>query len=91
MVKVILEFKNSHHYVHNIEKTDLYCPLCGKREIWVELGQGDYYQGSSYYCTSCISHHNLDSSHTEDQEAYINMIKQIKESKAIIPTTPIGG
>jgi hypothetical protein len=32
---------------------DLFCPNCGKKEVWVEEGGGDYYVGNQYICTAC--------------------------------------
>lgn len=33
--------------------TELYCPNCGKRDVWVEDGDGDYYAGPDYGCKAC--------------------------------------
>jgi transposase-like protein len=35
--------------------TDLYCPECGKHDVWQEGGEGDYYVGSEYICVDCKS------------------------------------
>jgi len=31
----------------------LFCPHCGKKEVWVEQGGGDYYVGVQHICTAC--------------------------------------
>lgn len=31
-------------------ETELYCPGCGKKGLWVEAGDGDYYQGPLHWC-----------------------------------------
>lgn len=36
-----------------VDITDEYCPGCGKQTVFIEQGEGDYYQGPSYYCKSC--------------------------------------
>lgn len=40
-------------------KTELFCPSCGKQEVWDERGQGDYYQGTTLFCLACNSFFNL--------------------------------
>ena len=36
-----------------VEQTDLHCPECGQKTVYVEVGLGDYYQGPTYYCKEC--------------------------------------
>jgi transposase-like protein len=33
--------------------TDYYCPNCGKQNVFVEEGEGDYYTGPTHYCNTC--------------------------------------
>jgi hypothetical protein len=34
--------------------TDIkYCPNCSGCNVWVESGEGDYYQGPEYLCIDC--------------------------------------
>ena len=35
------------------EKIDLFCPHCGKQDIWQEQSSGDYYVGENYLCEAC--------------------------------------
>lgn len=37
------------------EKLSLYCPNCGKQEVWHDTGPGDYYTGERYMCKSCAA------------------------------------
>lgn len=88
-MKVILEFKNSHHYEREYEKTEYYCPLCGKQDIWEEQGPGDYYQGPDYLCVNCNSSHSL--IHSSGCEgACANVASQIKSNTTATPTTKRG-
>lgn len=43
-------------------KTDLFCPYCGKQDMWQEHGDtGDFYLGVSTNCESCTRvTHTLD-------------------------------
>jgi len=36
-----------------VELSELFCPNCGKQEVYIEAGEGDYYQGPGHYCKSC--------------------------------------
>jgi len=39
-----------------IIKLDLFCPLCGAREVHLdEEDSGDYYAGTWHYCFACHS------------------------------------
>lgn len=49
----------------SFEKQDLFCPSCGKQELWRECGEGDYYKGADYLCLGCESLHHLDSSNND--------------------------
>lgn len=31
----------------------LFCPHCGRKEVWVEQGGGDYYVGVQHICAVC--------------------------------------
>ena len=46
-------------YGDDIEKTDIFCPNCGKQNIWVAVGEGDYYEGPTHYCLDCRYHFGL--------------------------------
>lgn len=44
----------SHKYTEAWEKTDFYCPNCGKRGVWSVAG-GDMYVGPQHICVDCES------------------------------------
>lgn len=35
------------------EKTPFYCPICGERRVWREVGPSDYYAGPRILCVRC--------------------------------------
>lgn len=41
------------NHTKTYEKTNHYCPSCGKRETWTDNGAGDYYEGPTFLCTNC--------------------------------------
>ena len=32
---------------------DIFCPKCGKKEVYTEMSEGDYYEGPYNYCKNC--------------------------------------
>lgn len=44
---------NSWSDTMHYDLTKLFCPGCGARTVWVEWGDGDYYQGREHICASC--------------------------------------
>ena len=40
-------------YSEELEKTELFCPNCGKKGVWVEKNEGDFYNGPNYVCIEC--------------------------------------
>lgn len=90
-MKVLLEFNKRHHYFEEYYKTERYCPNCGKQEVWDSLGEGDYYQGTTSYCTACSFGCCLlgGPGPTEDP-AYLKVIEQLKTGSTHVPTTKKG-
>ena len=43
----------SHKYSEPWEKTDIFCPRCGKQEVWFCNNVGDHYLGEQHICTAC--------------------------------------
>lgn len=37
------------------QESDFFCPSCGSKEVWEEVGAGDFYVGNQHICTSCNS------------------------------------
>jgi hypothetical protein len=60
------------------EKCDLFCPNCGKQEVWEEKGLGDYYLGVNYLCLSCETSHNLDNTYGELCKTSKGIIEQLR-------------
>lgn len=52
-VKYFNSGKYSHEYTESWEKTELFCPACGKRDIHEEQDCGDYYVGTWFLCAAC--------------------------------------
>lgn len=46
------EFSHSSEELWNYDK-DIFCPSCGKKDVWVSDGPGDYYDGPEHICTAC--------------------------------------
>jgi predicted RNA-binding Zn-ribbon protein involved in translation (DUF1610 family) len=88
-MKVLLEFRNSHHYIAEYEKSKYFCPNCGKQEVWEEQGEGDYYAGSSYICTSCSYTSYLDRTMKADS-AWAKIPEQLISGVMTTPTTEKG-
>lgn len=40
-------------YQETFNLTDWFCPGCGKKTVWEEEGEGDYYCGPEIICASC--------------------------------------
>lgn len=38
---------------HTFVLTDWFCPACGKKTVWEEDDEGDYYCGPEIVCSSC--------------------------------------
>lgn len=59
-------------------KSDLFCPICGKQDLWIHENGGDYYVGEAYYCTSCKGSSYLDNVH--EDIAPEDVIKKLKSN-----------
>lgn len=45
----------THKYSEEWETLDLFCPKCGKKDVWHQTCVGDYYVGEIFVCTACKS------------------------------------
>lgn len=79
------EGQPGHHYILDYERTDYYCPSCGKQEVWVEQSGGDYYAGADYVCVACSSLHHLDSSCSNVDDGIVEQLKSGVTKKPITP------
>ena len=52
-MKIEYKFIDGSICVKDFIKTNLYCPNCSKRNVWVENCEGDYYQGPQHLCFDC--------------------------------------
>lgn len=69
----------THKYENCYELTLNFCPSCGEKNVWVELGGGDYYQGRWHCCTACKSVHYLDNSNNKtDEKSYLSVMNQLR-------------
>ncbi len=75
--EVTIKYDNGHSYDFEYEKTDLFCPSCGKQTVWFESSEGDFYEGPTHVCTECTSSFTLPSMGV----AYTDLIKQLKQEK----------
>jgi len=90
-MRVLLEFPGSHHYWDEYEKTDWFCQKCGQKEVWDSLGEGDYYTGTTAYCTNCNSAMSfLGGPSQETHPAYLGLIDQLRSGQTKKPTTGKG-
>lgn len=93
-IKVINEYhfpkslikNDGHHYEEEWTKTEMFCPNCGKQEVWSGDG-ADYYVGTQYLCTNCIHSSYLDGTSKVIEENTLSIIEQIKTGIAITPST----
>jgi hypothetical protein len=68
------------HIIKDYLKIDLFCPHCGKQELWESCGGGDYYVGVESLCINCGCVAYLDPCGSEPSEDPSNKarILQIK-------------
>ena len=52
-VTLEVKYELGHSYRETWNATDLYCPSCGAKKVWVESGAGDYYEGPGHLCVEC--------------------------------------
>ncbi len=63
--KALVEFIN-HSRIYEFEKTKMFCPLCGKQNVWSGYGD-DFYLGKDYYCIECNTLSYLDHTDKDDK------------------------
>lgn len=51
----LIKVHNKHDSYYGVysDVTDYYCPKCGTKDVYVEFGDGDYYNGPDFICKSC--------------------------------------
>lgn len=76
-----------HHYITEFDKTSFFCPNCGNKEVWVE-GEGDYYVGPTYLCTSCKEKFYLPSETSKCDDREQQIIRQLLCGISDVPKNP---
>lgn len=66
---VTVKYDAGHSYDFDYKKEVMFCPNCGKREIWVECSDGDYYMGPQHVCSNCDFSFCMPSAGRNDQIA----------------------
>lgn len=47
---------------YTVEKDEaIFCPNCGVKEVYVVVGDGDYYEGPQHFCKNCHNSFTLPS------------------------------
>ena len=55
VVSEIVTYSYGKTFTRFFELTEYFCYLCGKKPLYVEQGEGDYYIGPNYWCKTCDS------------------------------------
>lgn len=77
---VTVLYPAGHSRKSTYKQTDWYCLKCGKKEVWVEDGIGDIYEGPEYICTSChttFTAPNIDFSSQDENCMSVQISKQL--------------
>ena len=90
-MKVLNEYPNSHHYIEEFNKTNIFCPSCATQNVW-EANEGDYYAGPEYLCTECSVSFNMPSGpNPVSEKNVLGKIEQLKSQQTKAPSTKRGG
>lgn len=85
-MKVLNEYKGSHHYFNEWVPSAIFCPDCHGLKVWEDL---DSFEGvsSSHLCADCgVSfYYGPQSLYNRD-----TIIEQLRTGKAHVPTTKKG-
>ncbi len=82
-VAINKKYKLGHSIKHRYGKIeDLFCPKCGKKDLWQSMDSGDYYIGSESICVNCSSISYMENTALNSSDEY--EIKHIKELKALV-------
>jgi lysyl-tRNA synthetase class I len=76
-----VRYTAGHIYQEKWLQSNLYCPACGKQEVFIENAPGDYYQGVSYNCSCCGAEFSMSLTRELDNESAqrLEYFKEFKE------------
>lgn len=72
-IEVTIKYKLGHSYKYLYEKTEFFCPSCGKQSVWVE----NFYDGPIYVCISCEKQFYMPVIPYSDPETTPQIVEQI--------------
>lgn len=83
IIKVNVKYEAGHNIDYEYSLTELFCPICGNKTVYVDQGYGDYYLGPDHLCITCNSTFagNINEGQQDDdelKESY-QISSQIKE------------
>jgi len=79
-INVVVKYPAGHTYIFEYYKSELYCPNCGEKTVWIEQGEGDYYEGPTHVCISCLEYFSMPRQCiAEIDGSEIQIIDQIKK------------
>lgn len=71
-VKMTIKYELGHSYDETWERTDYFCPSCGKQPVWEEAGPGDYYMGTQLLCVICKASFYLPTGYSQSEKNWQN-------------------
>ena len=55
MIQFSIKSLSGNTFSEKWEKTNCWCPNCGKKSVWKDTEKGDYYISSAHFCTECTA------------------------------------
>lgn len=81
-VEITIEYPAGHSRTEKWSPTELFCPFCGKRNVWAEDGDGDYYTGVEYICLDCSCSHSQQGPWAQNVYRDEKILKTLRASDA---------
>lgn len=89
-MKVLNEYKGSHHYTEEWNKTEYHCMNCSAHSVWAEEA-GDYYAGETHVCTDCGYCWSMPGRpRPMSGDNNLMILEQLREEKTFVPKTVKG-
>ncbi len=89
-MKVLDEYATHHYFTEYELNSELYCPNCGKKEVWTEQSEGDYYTGATNLCLHCEHYFSIQGPSTIESPNRRRILDQLRAQKTLKPNTPKG-